>query len=90
MVGNTISAFAIIIGLFLFAVAYLVVRYFYFGIEFKEIPINKRRQFDKHQLIKKAFALFPILGYFTYLLIQNRMGLVESTVLLATPVLFFY
>jgi hypothetical protein len=69
MVGNTISVFAIIIGLFLFALADLAVRYFYFGIEFEEIPINKRRQFDKHQLIKKGFALIPntwLFHLFTY------------------------
>ncbi len=88
MIGNTISAFAILIGLFLCVVAYLVFRYFYLGFEFEEIPINKRRLFDKHQLIKKACALIPILGYFIYLLIQNKMELVESTVLLAAPVLF--
>ena len=88
MIGNTISAFAILIGLFLCVVAYLAVRYFYLGFEFEEIPINKRRLFDKHQLIKKACALIPILGYFTYLLIINRMELVESVVLLAAPVLF--
>ncbi|MES1987747.1 MAG: hypothetical protein V4440_06890 [Pseudomonadota bacterium] len=88
MIGNTTSAFAILIGLLLSAVAYLAVRYFYFGFEFEEIPINKRRLFDKHQLIKKVCALIPILGYFTYLLIQNRMELVESTILLAAPVLF--
>jgi hypothetical protein len=88
MVGNTISASAILVGLFLCAVAYLLVRYFYFGFEFEEIPINKRRLFDKHKLIKKALALIPILGYFIYLLIQNKMELVESTVLLAAPVLF--
>ena len=88
MIGHTISAFPILIGLFVSAVAYLVVRYFYFGLEFDEIPINKRQLFDKHQLLKKAFALTPILGYFTYLLIQNKMELIESIVILGTPLLF--
>ena len=88
MMGHTFSAVTVLIGLFVCAFVYIVARYFYFGFEFEEIPINKRQLFYKHQLFKKAVALTPILGYLAYLLIQNKMELIETVVILVTPLLF--
>ena len=88
MMGHTFSAVTVLIGLFVCAFVYIVARYFYFGFEFEEIHINKRQLFYKYQLLKKAVALTPIIGYLIYLLIQNKMELVESTVILVTPLLF--
>jgi hypothetical protein len=88
MIGHNISVFYILIGLFLCVGAYLLVRFFYFGFEHGEIPINKRRLFDKQRLLTKIIALTPVLGYLAYLLVQNKMELVKSVVMLLAPVLF--
>lgn len=83
-----IPAFNILIGLFLCVGAYLIVRFFYLGFEYDEIPISKRHLFNRHRFFTKIIVLIPIFGYLTYLLIQNKIGLVESTAILLMPVLF--
>lgn len=88
MFGHTIPAFYTLVGLIIFVGAYLAVRFFYYGFEYVEIPINKRSLFDKHRLHTRAVALTPILGYLAYLLIQNKMEFVESVLILLAPVLF--
>lgn len=88
MIGHTISAYYILIGLFLCLGAYLAVRFFYLKFKYDEIPINKRHLFNKHRFYIRSLALTPVLAYLTYLIMQNRIGFVESTIILIAPVLF--